>query len=253
MVHAEAHDPSVAKTEFGAAIAALGITQHRVARLFGVGPRSIRRWQDGDRRVPCGVSIVVRLLACGAVTVDQVEAVVAIPARTNGSAKLEPPAPLLVAPAPEQSPRRAEAAALADPGLTTVEKVVALAPGACRWPCGDPARPDFRFCGGPVARGPYCETSPRHGLHGAADWQRAWRRQRARRSWVAIGHRSPAPGPGPAASANPHNRLKILKTNALELRCYGSSRGTGLANSVIASPLSSRSNARCSGARIEAP
>lgn len=154
MVHAEAHDPSVAKTEFGAAIAALGITQQRVARLFGVGPRSIRRWQDGDRRVPSGVSLVVRLLACGAVTVDQVEAVVAIPARTNGGAKLEPPAPLLVAPAPEQS---AEAAALADPDLTTVEKVVALAPGACRWPCGDPARPDFRFCGDPVARGPYCK------------------------------------------------------------------------------------------------
>ena len=107
MVHAEAHDPSVAKTEFRATIAALGIAQHRVAQLFGVGPRSIRRWQDGDRRVPCGVGIVLRLLACGAVTVDQVEqAAVAIPARTNGSAKLEPPAPLLVAPAPEQSPWR---------------------------------------------------------------------------------------------------------------------------------------------------
>ena len=57
MVHAEANDPSVAKTEFGAAIAALGIAQHRVAQLFGVGSRSVRRWQDGDRRVPCGVGI----------------------------------------------------------------------------------------------------------------------------------------------------------------------------------------------------
>ena len=96
---------------------------------------------------------------CGAVTVAQVEqAAVAIPARTNGSAKPEPPAPLLGAPAPEQSAAApAEAAALADPGLTTAEKVCALAPGACRWPCGDPARPDFHFCGGPVARGPYCE------------------------------------------------------------------------------------------------
>ena len=138
-------------------LGAVGITQHRVAQLFGVGPRSVRRWQYGDRRVPCGVGIVLRLLACGAVTVDQVEAVVAIPARTNGSAKLEPPAPLLVS-APEQSAAApAEAATLADPGLTTAEKVVALAPGTCRWPCGDPARPDFHFCGSPVASRPYCE------------------------------------------------------------------------------------------------
>ena len=130
-VHAEASDSAVAATEFRATLAALGIAQHRVARLFGVGPRSVRRWQDGDRRVPCGVSLVVRLLACGAVTVDQVEQVaVAIPARTNGSAKPEPPAPLLVAPAPEQSAlARAEAATLADPGLTTAEKVVRARPG----------------------------------------------------------------------------------------------------------------------------
>ena len=120
----------MARTEFRATLDALGIAQHRVAQLFGVGPRSIRRWQDGDRRVPCGVGIVVRLLACGAVTVDQVEAAVAIPARTNGSAKPEPPAPLLVAPAPEQSAAApAEAAALADPGLTTAEKVVRTRPG----------------------------------------------------------------------------------------------------------------------------
>ena len=130
-IHAEASDPSVATTEFRATLDALGIAQHRVAQLFGVGPRSVRRWQDGDRRVPCGVGIVLRLLAAGAVTVDQVEqAAVAIPARTNGSAKPGPPAPLLVAPAPEQSAvAPAEAAALADPGLTTAEKVVRARPG----------------------------------------------------------------------------------------------------------------------------
>ena len=48
----QASDPSVAKTEFRATLAALGIAQHRAAKLFGVSPRSIRRWQDGDRRVP---------------------------------------------------------------------------------------------------------------------------------------------------------------------------------------------------------
>jgi hypothetical protein len=80
----------MARTEFRATLDALGIAQHRVAQLFGVGPRSVRRWQDGDRRVPCGVGIVLRLLAAGAVTVAQVEQAAI---RTNGSAKLGTPAP----------------------------------------------------------------------------------------------------------------------------------------------------------------
>ena len=96
MVHAEANDPSVTKTEFGAAIAALDIARHHAARLFGVGERSIRRWQAGARRVPCGVNIVLRLLAAGCVTIAQVEqAAIPIPAQTNGGTKPEPPAPLI--------------------------------------------------------------------------------------------------------------------------------------------------------------
>src|SRR5437762_14196805 len=90
-----------AATEFRATLGALGLTQHRVARLFGVGSRSVRRWRRGDRRVPCGVAIVTRLLAVGAITVTQIEQVaVPSPVRTNGSAKPEPPA--LVEPAPER-------------------------------------------------------------------------------------------------------------------------------------------------------
>jgi hypothetical protein len=77
--------------EFRATLGALGLAQHRVARLFGVGPRSVRRWKDGDRRVPCGVSIVIRLLAAGAVTIAEVEqAAVPVPAQTNDSARPEP-------------------------------------------------------------------------------------------------------------------------------------------------------------------
>jgi hypothetical protein len=62
------------------------------------------------------------------VTVAQVEqAAIPIPGRTNGSAKPGPPAPLLGEPAPEQSAlARAKVATLADPGLTTAEKVCAL-------------------------------------------------------------------------------------------------------------------------------
>jgi hypothetical protein len=86
----------VATTEFHATLSALGLAQDRVAKVFGVGPRSVRRWQHGDRRVPCGVRIVLRLLAAGAVTLAQVEQAAApIPVRTNGSAEPESPALLL--------------------------------------------------------------------------------------------------------------------------------------------------------------
>jgi len=122
-------------TEFRATLASLGITQHRVAQLFGVGPRSVRRWQAGDRRVPFGVAIVLRLLAAGVVTITQVEQVaVSTPAQTNGGG-----------------------APLADPGPTTAEKVCKLTPEACRWPCGDPGHPNFHFCSRPIAKESYCE------------------------------------------------------------------------------------------------
>jgi hypothetical protein len=191
-VHAEASDSTVAATEFRATLDALGIAQQRAARLFGVGPRSVRRWQDGDRRVPRGVDIVIHLLAAGTVTIAQVEAAVAIPARTNGSAKLGAPAPLLVAPAPEQSVvAGAEAAAPAGPGLSTAEKVCALSADVCRWPCGDPACPDFHFCSSPVARKPYCE----HHRAMAYAPPLTGSGPGARTGPVSRGWRSPTPGP----------------------------------------------------------
>ena len=143
-------------TEFRAVLGGLGITQHRLAQLFGVGARSVRRWRDGERRVPCGVDIVLRLLAAGMVTIAEVErAAVTIPARTNGSAKRSAPASLRVEPAPEQS----ALVQIADPGRTTAEKVCALTPEECRWPCGEPNLPGFHFCKLPVTTKPYC---PRH-------------------------------------------------------------------------------------------
>jgi hypothetical protein len=137
-------------TEFARALDVLNLTQLRAAQLFGVNVRHVRRWGRGDRRVPRGVDIVLRLLAAGAISIDQVEqAAVLIPARTNGSAKPELPASLLIEPTPAPAPT--------DLDLTTAEKVFALAPNACRWPCGDPRRADFHFCGNPVAERPYCE------------------------------------------------------------------------------------------------
>lgn len=188
-----ASDLSVVRTEFRETLDALGLAQHRIAHLFGVGPRSVRRWQNGDRRVPCGVDILLRLMACGAVSIDEVERVaVAIPARTNGGAEPEPPAPLPAAPALEQSAATgAEVAALADPELTTAEAIVALAPGACRWPHGDPGCAGFRFCGSPVARQPYCEIH--HALACAAP--RTGSGQDASRGLVSHGWRSDTGAP----------------------------------------------------------
>jgi len=149
---------NLAAAEFCTTLDALGLAQCRVARLFAVGPRSVRRWRDGTRRIPRGVDIVLRLLAAGEITVAQVEEI-AFSTQTNGSAKGEPPAPLRAEPAPEQSTLAcAQAATLAGPGPTTAEKLCALAPGTCRWPGGDPRHRDFHFCGASVVAGPYCES-----------------------------------------------------------------------------------------------
>ena len=126
---------SAAATEFRA----LNIPQRRLAQLFAVTPRHVRRWKSGDRHIPHAVAIVLRLLVVKAVTIDQIEQIAApVPAQTNGGAAPEPPASLLVEPAPVQA-----------------QAQTALAV-ACRWPIGDPRHPDFRFCGRPTTAPPYC-------------------------------------------------------------------------------------------------
>src|SRR5262252_7024419 len=158
---------STAATELRATLGALGLTQHRAAQLFGVGPRSVRRWQHGDRRVPCGVGIVLRLLAAQKITIRDVEEAAA-PAQTNRSAAPDPqpaiadpkPEPRVSAPTVDSEPVTPKSTARAPlPAvLTTAEKVLALAPGVCRWPYGDPRDPDFHFCcGASVVAEPYCE------------------------------------------------------------------------------------------------
>jgi hypothetical protein len=142
---------AAAATEFQETFTTLGLTQTRIAELFNVTPRHVRRWYHGDRNVPHTIGLVVNLLAMGAVTVDQVAqaATASTPARTNGSTKPGPQAPRSVEPTP------------ADPGLTTTRKVLALEPATCRWPDGDPRHPDFHFCGRPAAKGAYCEIHRR--------------------------------------------------------------------------------------------
>ena len=154
------HQRAAAVTEFDAALTTLGIKQRSAAQWFRTSERNIRRWKSGARRTPPGVMVTVRLMMAGKIGPADVElAAASIPARTNCGAKGEPPAPLRAAPAPEEqpalTPRRAGTATLANSSLTVAEKVLALAPGVCRWPCGD-LGPDFRFCGDPVVEPPYC-------------------------------------------------------------------------------------------------
>jgi hypothetical protein len=148
VMHAETSDLST--VEPCELLGALDLPQHRAAaRWFNVSSRAVRRWRQGSRRTPRGAAILLRLLVTQVLTADQIEqAAASIPARTNGRAPPEPPAP--VAPAPKQSTlAHASAAALA---------ICALEPATCHWPLGDPQHANFCFCGRPADKGrPYCE------------------------------------------------------------------------------------------------
>jgi hypothetical protein len=145
------HPRATAADEVREALGVLNLAQHRAARLFGVGPRSIRRWRSGDRRIPHGIGVLLNLMVMGTVTVDQVEAAIPAPVRTNGDARLGLDALVGPAPAPEQS------APVADLAPTTAERVFALGAGMCRWPFGSPGATNFRFCSDPIAAGSYCK------------------------------------------------------------------------------------------------
>ena len=196
------HQRATAAAEFRATLGALGLTPRHAARIFAVGPRSIRRWQDGARGVPRAVILVCRLMAVKAVTVAQVEAAAAspAPARANGgSAKGEPPAPRPAASAPKQSasaPRRAGTATLADPSptISVVEQVCALTSEICHWPLGVPGQPGFRFCCQCSCRAALLPTPSCRGLLAATDWRRA---QRPHRAWTS------RPPSDPAGAENP--------------------------------------------------
>jgi GcrA cell cycle regulator len=52
--------------------------------------------------------------------------------------------------------------------------IVELKESMCRWPLGDPATSEFRYCGSPTASGPYCT------YHGGLAYQPAQDRRRDR-------------------------------------------------------------------------
>ena len=52
--------------------------------------------------------------------------------------------------------------------------IIELKEAMCRWPLGDPASSEFRYCGSPTACGPYCA------YHGGLAYQPAQERRRDR-------------------------------------------------------------------------
>jgi len=52
--------------------------------------------------------------------------------------------------------------------------IVELRESMCRWPLGDPATSEFRYCGSPTSSGPYCT------YHGALAYQPVQERRRDR-------------------------------------------------------------------------
>ena len=97
--------------------------------------------------------------------------------------------PRLSSPAPRIM-RGATAFALAPEALSELERqeefesvvlpmslrvtIVELKESMCRWPLGDPATSEFRYCGSPAASGPYCT------YHGGLAYQPAQERRRDR-------------------------------------------------------------------------
>src|SRR5215813_11362825 len=66
---------AAATTKFGQALAALKINQRIAARWFCTTARHIRRWEDGTRKTPPAVAVVVQLMMAGKVTVADVDRV----------------------------------------------------------------------------------------------------------------------------------------------------------------------------------
>jgi GcrA cell cycle regulator len=159
---------AAAADEFRQTLAALGLTRTELAQLLGYAPRTIRHWAAGSRSVSHETTVLLRLARAGRISLADIEEAAA-PVRaengsatrgaqgtTNGLARPES----VVAPTvnPEPGPLKHDPLP-AGSDLTTAEKVLALTPGACRWPIGDPQDPDFRFCGGKALQGEvYCST-----------------------------------------------------------------------------------------------
>jgi hypothetical protein len=60
--------------QFRSALSRLDLSQVGAARLFGADGRTTRRWALGERSIPPTVTILLRLLMAGKITVEDIEA-----------------------------------------------------------------------------------------------------------------------------------------------------------------------------------
>jgi DNA-binding transcriptional regulator YiaG len=64
----------VSPDELVQALRELDLTQQGFARLMGHGERVVRYWIAGERSIPQGIAILVRLLVAGRISVADIEA-----------------------------------------------------------------------------------------------------------------------------------------------------------------------------------
>jgi hypothetical protein len=76
-------------TELCEMLGSLGLPQRRLAKILGSTPRHVRRWRRGERRVPHGIAVLLRLLVAGAIGVDQIEKAAA-PAKASRTMVVPP-------------------------------------------------------------------------------------------------------------------------------------------------------------------
>jgi len=145
---------ATATTEFGAALTAFGIKHRSAARWFRTSERNIRRWKSGTRKTPPGVAVVVKLMLAGKVTAADVELATVGSTNPNSPRRSVQPAPVVEAIEPQPLVEPAPA----DLGQSIGEKILALTPGTCRWPHGDPQHSSFCFCSRPAVAPPYCKA-----------------------------------------------------------------------------------------------
>lgn len=60
--------------QYRAALDRLGLSQLGAARLFEADGRTSRRWALGERSVPIGIAILLKLMLAGKVTAADIEA-----------------------------------------------------------------------------------------------------------------------------------------------------------------------------------
>ena len=59
--------------QFRDTLGALGITQARLGRLLGLDKNTANRWATGSTEVPQAVAVLLRLVAAGRLTVDDLD------------------------------------------------------------------------------------------------------------------------------------------------------------------------------------